>query len=120
LTDEIPEGNVAKVLMIKSDCMGVGEDELGAKLIKAFFLKLAAAETKPDVIVFYNTGVKLVCNGSEVLDSLELLAQAGVDLPACGTCLAHFELTDKLRVGRRSNMQEIVDLLMKSERVITL
>ena len=111
---------MAKVLVVKSDCMGIGDDALGGKLLKAFFLKLAAAEAKPDIIVFYNTGVKLVCNGSEVLDSLELLAAAGVDLPACGTCLAHFDLTDKVKVGRRSNMQEIVALLTKSEQVITL
>ncbi len=111
---------MTRVLVAKSACMGIGDDELGAKLIKAFFLKLVASETKPDTIVFYNTGVKLVCEGSEVLDSLELLAQAGVDLPACGTCLAHFHLTDKLKVGRRSNMQEIVGLLTKAEQVVTI
>lgn len=111
---------MAKVLVVKSDRMGIGQDDLGEKLIKAFFLKLAAAEAKPDTIVFYNTGVKLVCNGSEVLDSLELLAAAGVDMPACGTCLAHFELTEKVKTGRRSNMQEIADILTKAEQVITL
>ena len=111
---------MASVFVVKSDCMGVGDNQLGDKLISAFFLKLAAAEDKPDTIVFYNTGVKLVCEGSKVLDSLEILVKAGVDVAACGTCLAYFELTDKVAFGRRSNMQEIVEILTRTEQVVAI
>ncbi|CBE68200.1 SirA-like (fragment) [Candidatus Methylomirabilis oxygeniifera] len=75
---------------------------------------------KPSGIVFYNSGVNLLARGSSVLDALDVLAEAGVDLIACGTCVAFYKLKDKIFVGRISDMLEIVSTLMNSEKVITI
>jgi intracellular sulfur oxidation DsrE/DsrF family protein len=71
-------------------------------------------------MAFYNSGVKLLAAGSPVADALDGLAQAGVELIACGTCVKYYGLDERLSAGRISDMQEIVGKLMASEKVITL
>ncbi|RPI29726.1 MAG: sulfurtransferase-like selenium metabolism protein YedF [Acidobacteria bacterium] len=109
-----------RVLVINSDSMGRGDVELGQKLIGSFLRKLWARGDGPDAIVFYNSGVKLLARGSTVLDALEGLANAGVDLLACGTCVSFFSLKDSLAVGRVSDMGEIAELLMTADQTVTL
>jgi len=109
-----------KTIVINSDTMGRGDDELGATLIGSFLRTVAAAEQKPAAVIFYNAGVRLAADDSPVLDALEALERAGVDLLACGTCLAHFSLQERLAAGRESNMQEIVTLLNGPNEVVTL
>ena len=106
--------------IINSDTMGGGNDELGSKLINGFFRKIWAKENKPDVIIFYNTAVKLLVKASEVLDSLQGLADAGVEMLACGTCIDFFDLKKKIVVGRISDMQEITDVMTNAEKVVTI
>jgi selenium metabolism protein YedF len=105
-------------VVVNSSTLGAGSEELGERLIGSFLRKLWAEKVKPDVVVFYNSGVKLLAEGSSVLDALHALQGAGVDLVACGTCVDYFKLNGKVVVGRVSDMQEIVSLLMNSERVI--
>jgi len=78
-----------QIVVVNSDSMGRGDAELGTQLIGSFLRKLWAQESKPDAVIFYNSGVKLMAHGSGVLDGLEGLAAAGVDLVACGTCVAN-------------------------------
>jgi selenium metabolism protein YedF len=109
---------VKTTVVINSSTLGVGPDELGEKLMGSFLRKLWAEAAKPDAIVFYNSGVKLVADGSSVLDALTELAATGVDLVVCGTCVGYYGLDKTLRVGRVSDMQEIVSILTHSGRVI--
>ena len=109
-----------KAIIINSESFGKGNDELGQKLMGVFLKKLWASENKPEWIVFYNSGVKLLAKGSDVIDALDALFTVGVDLLACGTCISFYQLEDKLKIGRISNMEEIVDVLMKAESVITI
>jgi len=109
-----------KTIIIKSEIFGTGSNELGEKLMSSFLRKLWTLETKPDSMIFYNSGVKLLAEGSPVLDALEALAGAGVDLVACGTCCGYFEIKDKLVAGRISDMQEIASTMMNSDAVITV
>jgi selenium metabolism protein YedF len=111
---------MGKTLVIRSEFLGSGSDELGERLMGSFLRKLWAEDAKPATIIFYNSGVKLVAEGSTVLDALTELHAAGVDLVACGTCAGYFEIKDSVRVGRISDMREIVSLLMNSESVITV
>jgi len=108
-----------KTIIVNSETLGSGSKELGEKLMGSFLRKLCILESKPDTIIFYNSGVKLLAKGSSVLDALDALFNAGVDIMACGTCVAYYELNDKLVVGRMSNMQEITSILLDSESVIT-
>lgn len=108
------------VILINGESLGKGPDELGARLMGAFLRRLWAQDNKPGTIIFYNSGVKLLARGSSVLDALDGLFEAGVDLVACGTCVAFFELGDKIVVGRVSDMQEIAAVLLAADKVVTV
>jgi selenium metabolism protein YedF len=98
------------IIFITSDCLGTGDKRLGEILIKAFLNTIWESESKPEEIVFINHGVKLTTEGSETLETLQLLEQEGVKIISCGTCLAYYNLTKKLKVGLASNMYEIVNI----------
>ena len=107
-------------VFITSDLLGVGDERLGAILMKAFLNTLGDSEPKPDKVIFMNGGVKLVVEGSEVLDSLEALENLGIEIYACGTCLNYYDLLEKRKFGIVSNMYEIVNLLLDAPKLITL
>jgi selenium metabolism protein YedF len=110
----------ATVVFVPSDSLGRGPAELGERLMGAFFHTLLELTPRPRTIIFMNTGVKLAVEGSRALDDLRSLAGLGVDILACGTCLGYFELTEKLAVGRVSNMYDIASTLLEAGRVVEL
>lgn len=107
-------------IIINSDTFGNGDDKLGKQLMGSFLRKLWSADTKPGLLIFYNSGVKLLAEGSEVLDALDGLYESGVELIACGTCITFFELKDKIRIGRVSDMGEISGAILTYDKVITV
>lgn len=107
-------------IILNNETLGKGDDELGSKLMGAFLRKLWVKDKLPEIIVCYNSAVKLVCIGSPVLDAMAGLYEKGVEIIACGTCLDHYELGDKIHVGRRTDMVEIVTVLMDYDKVITV
>ena len=109
-----------KVVVINSDKMGQGDEELGGRLIGNFLKTLLNAEKKPQMLVLYNSGVKLAAKGSPVLETLQSLENLGVEIICCGTCVNFYGLADLIQAGRVSNMQEIVGVVTEAERVITL
>ena len=106
------------VIVVNEDKMGRGNDELGTVLIKAFMHTLAGQAQKPDVMIFYNTGVKLTVQGSDVLDDLRKLESEGVQILVCGTCLNYFEVKDKQVAGVVSNMYDIVETMSSAGRLL--
>jgi len=106
------------VVAIGSDRMGLGDDELGHVLMKGFLYALTQVSQTIEAIVFYNSGAKLTVEGSVSVEDIKQLEDAGIDVLVCGTCLNFFELTDKLAVGRVSNMYDIVEKLSKAGKVI--
>ena len=98
-----------RVVIVPSNVMGHGDDVMGDVLMKAFVFALTQQDDLPDSILFYNSGVKLTCEGSPVLEDLNKLANAGVEIFSCGTCLKHFDIEDKLAVGAVTNMYVIVE-----------
>jgi tRNA 2-thiouridine synthesizing protein A len=108
------------VLLVPSDSVGRGNDELGHILMRSFFHTLGEVEPRPQRIILINTGVRLACQGSPVVDDLCALAAGGVEVLACGTCLGYFELKGSLSVGRVSNMYEIAESLLGAGKVVTL
>lgn len=111
---------MTRTVIIKSDVMGIDPPELGSMMVGSYLRKLCVADPKPSTLLFYGTGVNLLAEGSTVLDALEILRSAGVDLVACGTCVGFFEMRDRLKLGRISNMTEIISLLTNSDHVVTL
>ena len=108
------------VLVVSADKMGRGDEELGHILIRSFFHTLGEVKPRPDRIILFNTGVRLACQGSEVLDDLCALEADGIEILACGTCLGYFELKDKLAVGRVSNMYDIAETILGAGKVVNL
>ena len=100
------------VVVVSSD------DKLGSILIKGFIYSLTCLETLPKAVIFYNSGVKLAVEGSEVLEDLKTLADAGVEIVACGTCLEFYQLKEKLAVGKIVNMLDIVERQAKATKVV--
>lgn len=108
------------VVCITNNVFGKGSEELGAILMKAFLNTLWDYQPRPARVIFVNAGVFLTTEGSDVLDSLHLLEREGVEILSCGTCLAFYGIKEKLRVGKVSNMHEIIASLMTAGRVINL
>ena len=106
------------VVVISADHMGEGDDELGRTLLKGFIFALVTQEERPRTILFYNGGARLTCEGSDSLEDLRALAEQGVELLTCGTCLNFYGLTEKLAVGGVTNMYEIVEKQMKATLVV--
>jgi len=107
-------------VVVNSATLGDGSEELGAKLMGSFLRKLCTASPKPEVMLFYNSAVNLLAEGSQVLDALTTLSRAGVDLVACGTCAGYYGVTDRMAVGRISDMAEVVGQMLEAEAVVTV
>lgn len=108
------------VIVIGSDKMGVGEDELGNVLIKGFIYALTESEKLPKTILFYNKGVFLTSVLEDTVKDLKVLEEKGVEILSCGTCLNFYHLQDKLQVGTVTNMYTILERQMEADKVIKL
>lgn len=101
-----------RVLLMTKDYLGEGSEDLGRNLMKTFWSCLVEADVKPSKIYFINSGVKMVVNGSVHLDNLKMLAEAGVELAACGICLDYYHVKDQVAVGSITNLYAITDSIM--------
>jgi selenium metabolism protein YedF len=108
------------VILITSNGMGKGPEELQITLVSKFLQLLLQNETLPAAICFYTEGVKLVVEGSSALEQLHELEKHGVRLIVCSTCLNYFGLTDKVKVGIVGGMADILEAQVRAEKVITL
>jgi selenium metabolism protein YedF len=108
------------VVLIPSDGLGHGDDELGRILLRSFLYTLHEVEPLPSTIVFLNAGVKLTADDSLVLEDLQVLEGRGVEILACGTCLGHFGLKERIAVGQVSNMYSIAETLLGAGKVVGL
>lgn len=108
------------VYLISSNCFGQGSPDLGAVLMKSLMLTLTESDPFPEALIFLNSGVYLVSQGSEVLPYIKSLAEKGTTVLACGTCLEYYRLKDKLAVGKISNMYEINNKLTGPGKVISI
>lgn len=108
------------VVLISSDKMGEGAEELGKILIKGFFYALTQSKPFPKALIFINAGVRLTTEGSEAAENIRLLEDQGVEVLSCGTCLDYYGLKEKLLVGKVSNMYTIVEKLNEASKVIRI
>lgn len=108
------------LIQVTQNGMGSGSEELGIKLITNYFKLLDAEGRTPKIIVFYNSGVKLICENSPAIEALQSLSNKGVQLLACKTCLDFFALADKMKVGKVGSMPDIITLQADADKVINL
>jgi len=100
-------------VLITSDGIGKGDPDLARLLMRGFLFTLTECDAPPLCIILMNAGVQLAVEGSDSLANLCKVADRGVEILACGTCLEYFKLTDSLGVGRITNMYEIANLLLQ-------
>ena len=108
------------VFVISSDRLGRGDKDLGRQLMAKFVQQLQTQSPKPHALLFYNSGVRLLVNGSRCLDGLRSLEHDGTDLLACGTCIDHYRLRDQVAAGHITDMREIVAAIQAAPKVVTL
>jgi selenium metabolism protein YedF len=113
------EKKVPKVVVyINSHLMGMGEEALGAILMRSFLKTLLDMEIKPSRLILVNSGVRLATESPEVLETLRSLLEKGIEILSCGTCLDFYGLKEKLKVGKISNMYDIAQSLLEADRLI--
>ncbi len=106
-------------IMVSSNTLGHGDDELGKRLM-VNFIKTAKEMDDLWQIVFMNSGVKLTLDTSDAYNDLKALEENGVRILSCGTCLSHFNLLDKKRAGETTNMLDILTSMQIADKVITV
>ena len=114
----VPDTRTDTVVVIASDQMGEGAEELGKTLLKAFVFSLTQQDKLPKTILFYNGGAHLTCEGSPMLEDLKALEAEGVEILTCGTCLNFYGLTEKLAVGGVTNMYVIAEKMLGAGNVV--
>ncbi|HOX26969.1 MAG TPA: DsrE family protein [Candidatus Krumholzibacteria bacterium] len=107
-------------ILVTRDGLGHAEPALGRKLAGTFLDLLDLEGRLPARICFYTEGVRLACEGSPVLDTLAALADRGVELIVCTTCLQYYGLVDQLRVGTAGNMNQIQAALWEAPAVLSV
>lgn len=113
-------GDAKTLVLITADTIGRGDPTLGAKLMVNF------CDTLPELgdslwrIILLNGGVKLSVADSPVLASLHQLAEAGVSILVCGTCLDFFGLLEQKNVGETTNMLDVITSLALADKVIQI
>ncbi|MCB1193447.1 MAG: DsrE family protein [Leptospiraceae bacterium] len=108
------------IIVVTDEGMGKGEVELKQSLISNYFININGTQNMPDAICFYSEGVKLTVKDSIVLNELKSLEQKGVKLLVCSTSLNYYKLSDRLRVGKITNMPEIMNFIWNANKVIYL
>lgn len=127
-TDERPEDeevncvpdmrNGKTVIVLASDRMGAGNDELGKVLMKGFIYALSQQDSLPGTILCYNGGATLTCEGSDSIDDLKSLEAQGVEIMTCGTCMNYYGLSEKLLVGSVTNMYDICQAMTTAGLIV--
>lgn len=108
------------VMLIGSDRLGDGPEELGRLLMRNFIMTLLELDALPDRMLFVNSGVLLTAAGSEVIEDLETLGNRGVEVLSCGVCLDYFKKKELLAAGGVTNMFTIAESLLGASSVVRL
>ncbi len=100
-----------EVVIVGSDRLGSGDDDLGRLLMGNFFRIMGDREDLPAYIILWNNGVKCAVIDSDTLDFLKNLEDRGVQIISCRTCVEYFELEDKIAVGKVEGFVRILDII---------
>ena len=108
-----------KILFLKS--ASVGDGELGKKLLMGFLDTLKKADNAPSIIVCVNEAV-LINTDSEHFahQAMKELANKGIEIISCGSCLEFYGKIKDLKTGRIGNALEILNLLFDKDKVVSL
>lgn len=106
------------IVVLASDKMGEGDDELGYLLMTNFIKAVKDLDELPQKMVFYNKGVILATNNSPVVKNLKDLEKMGIELLICATCVSHYKLDKDVAVGILSNMFVIAEAMASTGNIV--
>ncbi|HOA22353.1 MAG TPA: DsrE family protein [Anaerolineaceae bacterium] len=112
--------NQNTLLMFTRNGLGDAPEGLRDAVTVKFLALLRQSGKLPGKIVFYTEGVKLVCSGSLIVEHLRALAEAGVELIVCQTCLEYFGLLEQVAVGKVMGMPDVIAAMQSADKVISL
>ena len=107
-----------EVVLITSEFLGKGNDDLGKILMKGFIYTLSETMPYPSKIMLINSAAKLSSENIETAENLKKLEENGVKIMTCGTCLDFYNLKESLKAGIVANMYDIVEALKETENKI--
>lgn len=108
-----------EVILVGANGLGTGNEQLGTLIMANFLRLLGERDDRPEYIVFWNVGVKLLVEGSVCLEHLKKLDELGVKLIACRTCVEFLGVEEQVRVGEIRTMLQIQELLF-TKSVLTV
>jgi intracellular sulfur oxidation DsrE/DsrF family protein len=108
------------VILVTNNGMGKGPQELQLTLMTKYLELLNLQDDLPAAMCFYTEGVRLVTEGSPVIEKLQALEEKGVRLVVCSTCLNYFGLIEKIKIGIVGGMGDILAAQWQAAKVITL
>ncbi len=115
------DSDTQKILVIlSSQQIGKGDDELGQKLMINFVKTLKEMGKDLWRLVLLNHGVKFSTKESKILEELTELDASGVSILVCGACLTHLGLMDAKVIGETTNMLDVVTSMQLADKVINL
>ena len=106
------------ILVLNSNCMGNGSDELGELLMKGYLSTVGELGALPQEIICYNSGVKLAKKGTPTAINLLKLSEMEVKITLCGTCVDFFGIKNDIEIGEISNMYYIASRLASGMIII--
>lgn len=107
-----------QVVVLSSEFMGEGGEELGRILMKGFVYALTQLDRLPETVLLYNGGAKLSMEGAPTIEDLKSLEAEGVEILTCGTCINYYGLPSEPAVGGVTNMYEIAEKLAGASSII--
>ena len=116
-SDGSDDNGARTLVLITTPTLGRGDDTLGQRLMETFLGTLPEMRNLWRVVLL-NGGVRLSATPGPALEALKKLAENGVSILVCGTCLAHYGLAEAKEVGETSNMLDIVSSLDLAEKLI--
>lgn len=116
--DSVLHGNT--VLLISSNTMGTGAEELGKVLMRSFIYTMSQMTGFLKSVIFINSGVFLTTEGSEFIENIQALEERGIEILSCLTSLDFYGLSDRLMAGSPANMFTISEKLMQGHKTLCL
>jgi selenium metabolism protein YedF len=108
------------LVVLSSQQIGKGDDELGQKLMINFIKTLKEMGNDLWRLVLLNHGVNFSTRDSGILEELKELKAAGVSILVCGACLTHLGLMEAKVIGETTNMLDVVTSMQLADKVIQL
>ena len=88
--------------------------------MERFLVGLEKSGAKPAALCCYTEGVRLAVEGSPLLPALRALEAAGTKVLCSASCLEHYNLKDSLAVGQAVSVDDIVSLVGRAPKVVTV